>query len=52
MGFPKDIISKVNSIEQLEIELAYFKATAQFFSHYVTDIKVFHTIVLGDLTEI
>ena len=36
--FPKDISPKVNAIEQLEFELAYFKAAVQHFIHYITRI--------------
>ena len=35
-AFLKGISLKVNIIVWLEIELAYFKATVQHFSHYVT----------------
>ena len=34
--FPKCINPKVNFIARLEFELAFFKATVQYFSHYAT----------------
>ena len=38
--FPKDISLKLNVIERLEFELAYFEATVQHFSYYATGTRI------------
>ena len=38
--FPEGIYPKVNTLPQLEIELAFFKTTAQYFGHYATSERI------------
>ena len=41
-AFLKGISSKMNIIAQLEFELAYFKATVQYFNHYTRETSPDH----------